>query len=347
MSGTGPPDGGGSSGEDEAAADKRTPEGRTSEGRTQSRRDPAGSAPSIPERAHEAIDRRLPYLMLAPALALVVGVVAYPVLWAIKLSLYEVSVFALDSGAFVGLANYRSIFADPRFLEVVRNTAVFVAASVVGQFALGFGLAVALDGGRIGDRLAGVFRTTYVLPWAVTGVIVGYSWQFVFEPRVGLLNGSLRLLGVAAPPDWLGSVGWAMVAVVVANVWQGTPFSFVFLSSALQSVDDRLYEAAAVGGASRLQAIRHVTLPNLRPFVVMNLLLITLFTVNVFDVIFVMTGGGPLGSTEVLSLYMYETAFETGRFGLASALAVVLFAANAVAVGGYLVVLVRSRVIAR
>ena len=302
---------------------------------------------SIVERVHEAIDRRLPYLMLAPALALVAGVVCYPVVWAVKLSLHEASVYALDAQTFVGLDNYRAILGDPRVARVVRNTAVFVGASVLGQFALGLGLAVALDGDRVGDRLARLFRTTYVLPWAVTGVVVGYSWQFVFEPRVGLANEALRLLGVAAPPDWLGSVGWAMVAVVVANVWQGTPFSFVFLSSALSSVDDRLYEAAAVGGASRLQAIRHVTLPNLRPFVAMNLLLITLFTVNVFDVVFVMTGGGPLGSTEVLSLFMFETAFEEGRFGVASALAVVLFAANAVAVGGYLAVLVRSRVVAR
>lgn len=304
-------------------------------------------SPTTADRIYETIDRRLPYLMLAPALALVAGVILYPVLWAIKLSLYEVSVFALDAQTFVGLDNYRAILADPAFARVVRNTVVFVGASVVGQFALGFGLAVALDGDRVGDRLAGVLRTSYVLPWAVTGVIVGYSWQFMFEPRVGLVNEFLRFLGVAAPPDWLGSVGWAMAAVVVANVWQGTPFSFVFLSSALQSVDDRLYEAAAVGGASRLQAIRYVTLPNLRPFVVMNLLLITLFTVNVFDVVFVMTGGGPLSSTEVLSLFMYETAFDEGRFGVASALAVVLFAANAVAVGGYLVVLARSRVIAR
>lgn len=288
------------------------------------------------DRAVDAMDRRLPYLLLAPALALVVALVAYPAVWAVRLSLTEVRLVALDEGTFVGLANYATVFADPTFAIVLRNTAVFVAASVLGQVALGLGLALLLDRRWLDDRVAGLFRLTYVLPWATTGVIVGYSWQFAFHPDVGIVNAAFRWLGVANPPTWLDSVQWAMVAVIVANVWRGLPFSLIFQTSGLRSIPPRLHEAADVGGASPLQSLRHVTLPLVRPFVAMNLLLVTLFTMNVFDLIYVMTGGGPLYATEVLSLYMYDTAFEVGAFGRANAVAVVLFGANLVVVALYL-----------
>jgi multiple sugar transport system permease protein len=290
------------------------------------------------QRLLAAFDRHLPALMLVPAALLVVGTVAYPLAWAFHLSLHRMSIFELGAGTYVGLNNYRALLAEPRFGRVVANTAVFVAASVAGQFGLGLGLSLLLDREWLSGRLARSLRATYLLPWAVAGVVVAYSWQFVYDPRVGLLAGLLGTVGVESPA-WLSNVELAMVAVVVANVWQGTPFSLVFMTSALRSVPGRLREAAAVGGATRSQALRHVTLPHLRPFVAMNLLLITVFTVNTFDLIYVMTGGGPLDATEVLAVYTYDVAFDLGRFGLAAALAVVLFAVNAVAVAGYLFVL--------
>lgn len=298
----------------------------------------SGDALSTRARIFEAIDRRLPYLLVAPALLIVVGLTVYPIAWAVKLSFYEVTLYDLDAQRFVGLAHYAQIIADPRVHRVLWNTIVFVGASVVGQLGLGLGLALLLDRDLLRDRVAGFFRSTYVVPWATTGVIVAYSWQFMFEPRVGPVNATLRVIGMADPPTWIRSAEWAMLAVVVANVWRGTPFSLVFQTSGLQTIPRELYDAAAAGGASRLRTIRHVTLPLLRPFILMNLVLITLFTVNVFDVIFVMTGGGPLESTLVLSVFLYETAFDLGAFGRASALAVVLFLINVVLVLLYLCV---------
>jgi len=297
---------------------------------------PAEPALTRRERLAEAVDRRLPYVFLAPVLLLVVGLVAYPALWAVKLSLYEVAIVALDAQRFVGLANYADVLSDPLFATVLGNTVVFVGASVAGQVGIGLGLALLLDRAPLGERLTGLYRLSFVLPWATTGVIVAFSWQFTFDPQVGAVNTVLRGVGVSDPPTWLDSVRWAMVAVVVANVWRGVPFSLIFQTSGLQSIPDRLYEAAGVGGASPLQTARHVVGPLLRPFVAMNLLLVTLFTVNVFDIIFVMTGGGPLHATEVLSLHMYVTAFDAGQFGRANAIAVVLFAVNLVIVGLYL-----------
>ena len=289
-------------------------------------------------RVASAVDRHLPVLMLLPAALLVVGTVAYPLVWAIGLGFQQVSIFDLSAGTFVGLANYRTLLADPRFGRVLGNTAIFVGASVAGQFGLGLGLSLLLDREWLPGRLAGLLRASYLLPWAVAGVVVAYSWQFVYDPRVGLLAGLLGSVGIASPA-WLSTVELAMVAVVVANVWQGTPFSLVFMTSALGSVPGRLREAASVGGATRWKTFRHVMLPHLRPFVAMNLLLITVFTVNTFDLIYVMTGGGPLDATEVLAIYTYDVAFDLGKIGLAAALAVVLFAVNAVAVVGYLLVL--------
>lgn len=288
--------------------------------------------------AGEALDRRLPILMLLPALALAVGLLAYPVVWAVKLSLHEVSVYNLGAQRFVGLQNYLAILRNPFFYRVLANTAVFVGASVAGQVGLGLGLALLLDREWLPRRLAGAYRATFVLPWAVTGVIVAYSWMFMFEPQVGLVNGMLRVAGVASPPTWLRSVEWAMIALVIANVWQGTPFSLLFLTGGLQSVRRRQREIARVGGASQLQTLRYVTLPRLYPFILMNLVLVTLFTVNVFDLVFVMTGGGPLETTEVLAVHLYEVAFELGQFGRASALAVVLVTLNLAMVATYLLV---------
>ena len=285
------------------------------------------------ERRTATVDRWLPFLFLVPALSLVVGFVLYPVLFAFKLSFFEVNLLAMDDQTFVGVDHYAAILADPTFAHVLWNTVVFVVASVLGQFAIGFGLALALDRTHLPTRVRRVFRVAYVLPWATTGVIVAYSWQFMFDVRLGLVNGLLRWLGVGNPPGWTASVEWAMVAVVVATIWRGVPFSLIFQTSALQSIPDRLSEAARVGGATPLQTLRHVTVPLLWPFVVMNLVLVTLFTLNVFDIVFVMTGGGPLDATNVLSLHMYETAFDLGQFGRANALAVVLFALNVLIVG--------------
>lgn len=290
------------------------------------------------ERMRAGVDRWFPVLLVAPALLLVAGLVAYPLAWAFVWSLSRVSVFQLDGGTFVGLGNYRALAADPRFGHVLVNTAAFVLASVVGQVGLGLGLAVALDRSWLPRRLARTLRTSFIVPWAVSGVVVAYSWRFVYDPRVGLLAGLLRLAGVMTVPAWLSSVEWALAAIVVANVWQGTPFSFVFLTSALTGVPRRLGEAAAVGGASRWRTFRHATWPHLRPFLAMNLFLVAVFTVNAFELIYVLTGGGPLDATTVLAVHTYETAFELGQFGRAAALTVVLFGVNAVLVAGYLLV---------
>lgn len=283
---------------------------------------------SVRERCYEAVDRRLPYIFVLPVVALVVGLVLYPVVWALKLSLYRVALIAPDVQQFVGLSNYVAIFADPVFRRVLVNTAVFVGASVVGQVTIGLVLALLLDRSWLTESVALWYRLTYLLPWATTGVIVAYSWQFAFHPEVGLVNTVLRSIGIAHPPSWLDSIQWAMVAVVVATVWRGIPFSLIIQTSGLQSIPPRLYEAADVGGASPLQAVRHVTLPLLGPFVLTNLVLVTLFTLNVFDIVYVLTGGGPLHATEILPLYMYDTAFEVGAFGRANAVAVILLAIN-------------------
>ncbi|WP_136689182.1 carbohydrate ABC transporter permease [Halorhabdus amylolytica] len=288
------------------------------------------------ERLYDRVDQKLPYIMIAPVFIIVVGLMLYPAVWAFKLSLYDVPISNLDNQVFVGFQNYVEILMNSFFYKVMKNSVVFVSASVVGQVGIGVTLAVLLDRGWLDDRLARFFRATYILPWATTAVIVGYSWQFLLNPRVGLVNQFLRALGWANPPPWLTSVQWAIVGLIIMNIWRGTPFSMIFQTSGLQSIQESFYEAARVGGASRLQTVRNVTLPLLRPFILMNLILVTLFTFNVFGMILVMTGGGPLDATNVLALHMYQTAFSLGNFGKASALAVLLFLFNLLTVAFYL-----------
>ncbi|PSP93408.1 sugar ABC transporter permease [Halobacteriales archaeon QS_4_62_28] len=297
---------------------------------------PEGQPMSRSERLYEAVDSRLPYIMIAPVFLMVIGLILYPAVWAFKLSLYETQIVNLDDQTFVGLQHYVDILTDPFFYKIMKNSAVFVGASVIGQVAIGTALAILLDRSWLGDRIARFFRASYILPWATTAVIVGYSWTFMLNPRVGLVNEFLRFLGWANPPAWINSLEWAMAGVVIMNIWRGTPFSLIFQTSGLQSIQETLYEAANVGGASTLQTVRHVTLPLLRPFILMNLILVTLFTFNVFGMILVMTGGGPLNATNVLALYMYEMAFDLGNFGKASALAVLLFGFNVLTVAFYL-----------
>lgn len=273
------------------------------------------------------LDRWLPALLLTPAVGLVALLVAYPLAWTSWLSVHAVT-GAFETGQWVGLDHYRALAGDPEIWRATRNTLVFVGASVLGQVGLGLGLAAVLDRATLPERLRGTFRAVYLVPWATTGVVVAYSWQFVYAPRVGLLNGALRALGWAQPPAWLQQVEWAMAALVVANVWRGAPFAMAFLGSGLARIPSSQYEAAAVGGAGRLDVWRHVVWPGVRPFVVVVLVLAAVFTVGVFDLVFVMTGGGPLGTTEVLSLTLYEATFEEGALGRGLALAMVLVGAN-------------------
>lgn len=271
------------------------------------------------------IPRRLvPYLLLAPAL----GFIALFILYPLALNLYtsfQHRVFTEPTeNRFVGLANYLTVATDPTFWLVLRQSAVWVVGSLVCQFVLGLALALLLNE-RFPAR--GLYRSLILSPWAISGVIIAIMWKWMYNPQVGVLNELLVRLGLVDHRlALLADPSTALPAVMLTNIWRGTPFFAVMLLAALQAVPKALYEAAAMDGAGAWQRFLNVTLPSILPMVFAALLLRTIWIFNDVDLIFVMTDGGPVRASETLATFLYKKASRDLDFGMGSALAMVMFA---------------------
>jgi ABC-type sugar transport system permease subunit len=224
----------------------------------------------------------------------------------------------------VGLANYREALGDPRFWEALGHTFAFVAGSVGLELGLGLALALLLHRPL---PARGLLRTLALLPWALPGVVAALVFAFAFEAR-GPVNAALRpMLGVA--PVWFGDPMLAWLPIVLADVWKTTPFVALLLLAGLQGIDRECIEAARIDGARSLQLLWHVVLPGLRPALWLALLFRTLDAFRVFDLVYVLSGGGPGTATEPLSLYAFTTLLRDLRFGYGSALALIVFGMTA------------------
>lgn len=278
--------------------------------------------------------RRLGTLLLAPALAVLAPVTLYPLLAVLALSLERrVPVFGIRE--FVGLANYAFLAGDPAFWNALRVTLLFAGASVTLEALLGLGAALLLHRQRRGVALS---TTLLLLPWCLPAVVTARMWEWLYHPSAGVVN---RLLGTPGL-HWLGDPRWALPALVVADVWRTTPFLALLLYARLGTIAPAVWEAAAVDGAGRWATLRAVTLPLLRPTLVTALLFRTLDALRAFDLMFVLTGGGPARTTETLTVLAYRSLFQTLQLGLGAAVAVVVFAAVAVTAWGALRALRRA-----
>jgi ABC-type sugar transport system permease subunit len=225
---------------------------------------------------------------------------------------------------FIGLDNYIEAVHDARFRGALAHTLLFTAATVTIELTLGCLLALAMNRAFRGRA---VVRAAVLVPWAIPTVVSALLWRFIFEGRAGIANALLVDLGlVREAPVWFIHTGLAWVPVVIADVWKTTPFVALLLLAGLQNIDASLYEAARIDGASAWRQFRHVTLPLLKPAILVALIFRTLDAFRVFDLIYVMTGGGPGTSTEPIALYTFNTLLQNLRFGYGSALSVVVFA---------------------
>ncbi len=271
-------------------------------------------------------ERWLPYWLVLPMLALLFSVTVFPFLWNVWVSLQDLrSTNILRGAPFVGLRNYWQLLHDPLFYHSLKVSLYFVVGSIVGQFTLGLLIALIFHRRPGAARL---LRPVFIVPWILSAIIIGYSWIWMYDYNFGLINAGLRALGLP-PVRWLNDVTMAIWALVIANIWRGTPFTMLFLEAALKNIPDELYEAAQVDGATGWQAFRHVTLPLLRPAVAINLILVTMWTFNLFDTILVMTQGGPANATLTTAMYMYNNAFKYGLFGYGAAITLVMLLINA------------------
>ena len=274
-------------------------------------------------RLFSAGDRRellLPYLLVAPALAVLLALSIYPLLYSIAVSLQQET----TSGIVWTLAHFKRLATDNFFLTAMVHTFVYAIAALTCEFVLGLALALLLNG-QIRGR--GLFRASLLVPMMLPTVVVGIVWRLLLNPNFGAINGTLKQLGVNTEGlTWTASPRLAFVAVVAVDVWQWTPFVFLVLLAGLQAIPQEPYEAALIDGSSRWQTFRHVTLPLLKPAILIVLLLRTMDLLRVFDQIFILTEGGPGFATEMISLYIYRTAFRFFDFGYAAAMSFVLLA---------------------
>lgn len=263
------------------------------------------------------------YLMLAPALLLFAVFMAYPLVNTVISSFYEYS-FSSQTRVFIGLNNYLQLLRDPVFWVGLRNNLIVLVGSVVAQVGGGLILAGVLNRG-ISRRWSAVAQTVIFVPMVMSNVAVGLLWQFVFNPSIGILDSALKLMGVAPPLlGWLGDPNLAIYSVLLVACWQYTGFMTVILFAGMQSVPIELYEAATLEGASEPQLFFYVTIPVIRKVILAATLITMIGAFKVFDLVYVLTAGGPANASEVLGTYLYKNAFTLDRMGYASAIAVVL-----------------------
>lgn len=273
-------------------------------------------------------EARAAWLLCAPALLAIAAIALFPLLVTFWESLHLHDLRMPWRGRpFVGLANYAEALAAPRFWGALANTAFFAALTVSLELVLGLLLALGLHGAFRGR---GAARTAALLPWALPTVVAALVWRFLFEGTGPAgLNALLLSLGlVSESPVWLSDPVLAWVPVVLADVWKTTPFVALLLLAGLQNIDPALLEAARVDGASARQRLWHVTLPLLRPALLVALVFRTLDAFRVFDLIYVLTNGGPGTATEPLALYAFSALLQDLRFGFGSAISMLLFAVS-------------------
>lgn len=286
-------------------------------------------------------EQRTGWILLLPALLVLLLVYGYPIVRAFWLSFFTKNLGTELQPVFAGLDNYGRMAGDGRFWQSFWTTTVFTTSAVIIELLLGLGIALVLNQKFRGRSLV---RTTAILPWALPTALIGLAWGWIFNDQFGVVNDILRRVGlIEGGINWLGEPTLALMAVIFADVWKTTPFISILLLAGLQSISPDLYEAHSIDGATPWQNFTRITLPLLMPQILIALLFRFAQSFGIFDLIAVMTGGGPGGATEVVSLYIYATVMRYLDFGYGAALVVVTFMLLIVAVAIASLLLSRSR----
>ncbi|CAN7471707.1 carbohydrate ABC transporter permease [Variovorax paradoxus] len=263
----------------------------------------------------------LPVFYVGPAVLVMAAACLYPVVSAIQLGFFDWGLGTPWSGArWAGLDNFVSAFSNPRVWSSLWTTLMFAAVCVSAEMVLGIALALALEHPVRGTAL---FRTLFILPMMIAPIAVGLAWRYIFDAQFGLLNALLGIFGVA-PMGWLADPTLAFIAIVIADVWQWTPFVFIMMVAALANVDGAVIEASRIDGARWWQMTFKVKLPMVMNVIAITLVMRLIDAFRVLEVIYVLTFGGPGDSTEILSLHIYKTAFVGQQLGVAAAVSVLL-----------------------
>jgi multiple sugar transport system permease protein len=265
------------------------------------------------------------WLMMAPPLLFLAALVGYPFCYGILLSLQDRPV--AHAGTFVGLKNFATNFNDPLFWRAALNTFVYTLVATLLKMVGGLGLAVAMNQQF---RMKNLVRALMLLPFIVPTVLSTVAWMWMLDPAFSVVNRLLIGLGVPRPgPSWLGNPILAMASIIVINTWRGLPFYGITLLAGLQTVPPELYEAATIDGASGWQRFRYVTLPLLQPIILIVTLFSVIFTFADFQLVYVLTHGGPQNATQLFATYAFDIAMGAGQLGLGASIALAMFPALA------------------
>lgn len=263
-------------------------------------------------------------LMMLPAFLLVIMFLYIPLFDGIVMAFQNYNMFNLTDVHFIGLGNFKAVINDVNtsFGQILWNTLVWLVLSLVFQFILGFGLALLLKKPFVGR---GIYSGLVFYAWALSGFAIGLVWSWLFNGQSGLINDVLVRCGVLdSPIGWLSDPKVAMFSVIISNIWYGVPFFGIMLLAALQSVPQELYEAATIDGCNKVKQLFMVTIPYVKPTIISTILLRTMWIVNFPDIIYAMTNGGPVNSTNILATQMINKVFKQYDYGQGSAIGVII-----------------------
>lgn len=265
-------------------------------------------------------DRAFAYVLLMPAMVAFLLVILLPFCNSILMSFTNRSLLS-PNFEFVGLKNFKTIFQDPNFVQVLQHTLVFVFGNIIGPLGLGFIWAIVLNEKF---RFAEFLRGLTLIDWIIPGTAIGFLWMWIFNGEYGVLNGILRALNITKENiNWLGQSKTAMMIIILARTWQLLPWAMAFITGGLQGVPMELVEAANIDGANNWQVLTKIVMPEIKPILSLLLLLCTIGGLQHFDLIWVMTEGGPARATTTLAIEVYRNAFKNWKIGLAASVGVI------------------------
>lgn len=263
-----------------------------------------------------------PYAFLLPSSILLILMFGYPLVNSMLMAFQNYKLNQPGKIYFNGLTNFQKLFSDPDIWLIIKNSIIYVLAAVSGQFLLGLALAFAL---KKPFFLRGVYQALVFLPWAFSAFVIGLMHRWSFNGEYGVVNDILLKLRIISEKiAWLGTPGFSLAVVIIAMIWMGVPFFAIMILAALQSIPNDVYEASYIDGCKAPRRFFQITIPYIKPTIIMTLLLRTIWIFNSFDLIVVITNGGPANYSQTLPSYMYTKAFASYDFGLASALGVLL-----------------------
>jgi multiple sugar transport system permease protein len=268
------------------------------------------------------VDRNFKWVFSLPAVLFVVVMMAFPIFYTFRISFYEWGMSALTPPHWVGLANYKTLLSDERFWHATGATLYFTVLALALETLLGVAIALLLYREFAGKNIA---KTLFLLPMVATPVAMGLVWILIYEPTIGIANVILKVFGIQ-PVDWFGSVNQVIVSLVIIDVWEWTPMICLIVMAGLSTLPKEPYESADVDGAASWQKLVYITLPLIRPTILVAVMLRLLDAQKTFDIIYATTQGGPNMASETLNIYGYTLGFQYFKLGLASSLLVIFFA---------------------